>query len=158
MITRRKFVAATVLAMAGAFPDAGYADPAAKAFLDRIYAAYKGKNSKGIGLASAAELRRYFEPGLAAMMIKDRREADKHGDAPDFDSDPFIGGQDWEIGAVDIVVNDTAPDKASATASFRNFDMPTKVVFELVKLKTGWRIADIDWGENGTLRGLYVKK
>jgi hypothetical protein len=158
MITRRKFVAAAVLAMAGALPNAGYADPAAKAFLDRIYAAYKGKNSKGIGLASAAELRRYFEPGLAAMMIKDRREADKHGDAPDFDSDPFIGGQDWEIGAVDIVVNDTAPDKASATASFRNFDMPTKVVFELVKLKTGWRIADIDWGENGTLRGFYVKK
>jgi hypothetical protein len=158
MITRRKFVAAAVLAMAGALPNAGCADPAAEAFLDRIYAAYKGKNSKGIGLASAAELRRYFEPGLAAMMIKDRREADKHGDAPDFDSDPFIGGQDWEIGAVDIVVNDTAPDKASATASFRNFDMPTKVVFELVKLKTGWRIADIDWGENGTLRGFYVKK
>ena len=93
-----------------------------------------------------------------AMMIKDRREADKHGDAPDFDSDPFIGGQDWEIGAVDIVVNDTAPDKASATASFRNFDMPTKVVFDLIKLKTGWRIADIDWGEDGTLRDLYVKK
>jgi hypothetical protein len=158
MITRRKFVAAGVLAMAGALPNAGCADPAAEAFLDRIYAAHKGKNSKGIGLVSAAELRRYFEPGLAAMMIKDRREADKHGDAPDFDSDPFIGGQDWEIGAVDIVVNDTAPDKASATASFQNFDMPTKVVFDLVKLKTGWRIADIDWGENGTLRGLYVKK
>jgi hypothetical protein len=158
MITRRKFVLAAVLASAGVFPDAVYADPEAKAFLDRIYAAYKGKNSKGIALASDAALRRYFEPGLAAMMIKDRRDADKRGDVPNLDGDPFINGQDWEIGPVDIVVTDTAPDKASATASFRNFDMPTKVVFDLVKLKTGWRIADIDWGENGTLRGLYAKK
>jgi hypothetical protein len=36
--------------------------------------------------------------------------------------------------------------------------MPTKVVFDLVKPKTGWRIADVDWAENGTLRRLYAQK
>jgi Protein of unknown function (DUF3828) len=159
MSTRRDIVlVAGVLALAGTFPGAGFADPAAKAFLDKIYGAYKGKDSKGIGLDNDTALRRYFEPGLAALMIKDRKDADRRGEVPNLDWDPFISGQDWEIGAVDVDTRDSAADKASATVSFRNFDMPTKMVFDLVKLKAGWRIADIDWGENGTLRGLYVKK
>jgi len=56
----------------------------------------------------------------------------------------------------------TAPDKASATVKFSNFKMPTTLVYDLVKLKGGWRIADITWqegdGGNETLRGLFVKK
>ena len=134
------------------------ADPAAKAFLEKIYAAYKGKNSKGIPLDSDAMLRRYFEPKLAALMIKDNKDAAKHGDAPELDSDPFIDGQDWEIGPVDIVVRDIAPDKASATAKFRNFKEQTTVDYDLVKLKDGWRIADITWNGKDTLRGFYEKK
>jgi hypothetical protein len=158
MITRRTIVLAATAGLAGLIPGIGRADPAAKAFLDKIYAAYKGKKAKGILLDSDASLRRYFEPGLADLMIKDRKDAAKRGDVPDLDGDPFVNAQDWEIGPVDIMITDTAPDKATATASFRNLDMPTKVIYALVKLKTGWRIADIDWGENGTLRGLYVKK
>jgi hypothetical protein len=157
MITRR-VVCAAILAFTGLVPVAGHADPAAKAFLDKIYAAYKGKKSKGILLDSDASLRRYFEPGLADLMIKDRKDAAKRGDVPNLDGDPFVNAQDWEIGPVDIAVSDTAPDKATATVSFKNLDMPNKLVYALVKLKAGWRIADIDWGENGTLRGLYVKK
>jgi hypothetical protein len=158
MIPRRHFVFASVLAMAGVPAGAALADPAAKAFLEKIYAAYKGKNSKGIPLDSDAMLRRYFEPKLAALMIKDRKEAAKHGDAPELDSDPFIDGQDWEIGPVDIVVRDIAPDKASATAKFRNFKEQTTVDYDLVKLKDGWRIADITWNGKDTLRGFYEKK
>jgi hypothetical protein len=46
---------------------------------------------------------------------------------------------------------------------FTNLKMPTTVLYDLVKLKQGWRIADITWqSEDGsppdTLRGLYVKK
>jgi hypothetical protein len=158
MITRRGFVFFGSLALAGAFPGAGRADPAAKAFLDRIYAAYKGKNSKGVMIDGDAALRRYFEPGLAALMIKDEKAAGRRHDVPTLEGDPFINGQDWEIKAVDIVVEDTAPDKATATVTFMNFDTSERLTYALVKLKTGWRIADIDWGENGTLRGLYVKK
>ena len=157
MITRRA-VCAAILAFTGLVPVAVHADPAAKAFLDKIYAAYKGKKSKGILLDSDASLRRYFEPTLADLMIKDRKDAAKRGDVPNLDGDPFVNAQDWEIGPVDIAISDTAPDKATATVSFKNLDMPQNLVYALVKLKTGWRIADIDWGEDGTLRGLYVKK
>jgi hypothetical protein len=158
MITRRHFVFTSGLAIAGVPARAALADEAAKAFLEKIYAAYKGKNSKGIPLDSDAMLRRYFEPKLAALMIKDNKNAAKHGDAPELDSDPFIDGQDWEIGPVDIVVRDIAPDKATATARFRNFKDQTTVDYDLVKLKDGWRIADITWNGKDTLRGFYEKK
>jgi hypothetical protein len=158
MITRRLVVFAGALALVGAFPETGQADPAAKAFLEKIYAAYKGKNSKGVMIDSDAALRRYFEPGLAALINKDERAAARRHDVPSLEGDPFVNSQDWEIKAVEIMVEDTAPDKATATVTFMNIDMPEKLVYDLVKLKTGWRIADIDWGENGTLRGLYVKK
>jgi hypothetical protein len=158
MITRRNFVLVGALTVACAPTGTAVADAAAEAFLKKIYAAYKGKNSKGIPLDSDAMLRLYFEPTLAALMIKDRRAAQKRGDVPEFDADPFVGGQDWEIGPVDIVVRDLAPDKASATVKFSNIKMPTTVVYDLVKLKDGWRIADITWDGNDTLRGVFEKK
>jgi hypothetical protein len=157
MITRRNFVFASALTVAVAPAGTAFADAAAKAFLEKIYAAYKGKNSKGIPLDSDAMLRLYFEPKLAALMIKDSNDARKRGDAPEFDVDPFIGGQDWEIGPVDITVRDIASDKASATAKFRNIKIQTTVVYDLVKLKNGWRIADITWDGKDTLRGFFVK-
>ncbi len=155
MITRRHFVFASALMV---WAPAVLADPAAKAFLEKIYAAYKGKNSKGILLDGDAVLRRYFAPELAALMIKDRRQAAKRGDVPELDGDPFINAQDWELGPVDIVVSDIAPDKASGTVKFTNLKMPTTVVYDLIKLKEGWRIADITWDGKDTLRGIYDKK
>ena len=72
--------------------------------------------------------------------------------------DPFIAAQDWDISAVNVAVRDTGAGKASATVSFKNLGKPTTVVLALVKLKNGWRIADINWGSNQTLRGLFSKK
>jgi hypothetical protein len=158
MITRRNFVLMSVLAAACAPAGTARADSAARAFLEKIYAAYKGKGSKGIGLDSDAMLQRYFEPKLAALMIKDRNDAKKRGDVPDLDGDPFINGQDWEIGPVDIAVRDIAPDKASATVKFRNLKVQTTVVYDLIRIKEGWRIADITWDGKDTLRGIYEKK
>jgi hypothetical protein len=74
------------------------------------------------------------------------------------DADPFVGRQVWEIGPVAIVVRDTAPDKASATAKFRNLKTPTTVAYDLVKLADGWRIANITWDGKDTLRGVFEKK
>jgi hypothetical protein len=137
------------------------ADAAAKAFLEKIYATYQGKNSKGFSF-SDAQVRLSFEPTLAALMIKDSREAARHHDVGALESDPFIVGQDWEIGPVTITVTDTAPDRATATAKFENLKRPKTVVYDLVKLKQGWRIAGITWqeddGTTSTLRGIFVKK
>jgi hypothetical protein len=159
MITRRNLVLASLLtAAAAASAGVALADAAAKALLEKIYAAYKGKSSKGISFDRDATLLGYFEPKLAALMIKDRNDARRRGDIPKLDGDPFISGQDWDIGPVDIVVRDIAPDRAGATVKFRNFTTETTVAYDLVRLKDGWRIADITWDGKDTLRGIYEKK
>ena len=156
MVSRRIIIlgaAGVIFATAG-----NSADAAALAFVTAIYDAYKGKNSKGVPLGTAAEIRHYFEPTLAAVLIKDQRNSARHNDVGKLDSDPFIDGQDWEIKAVTINLTDTAIGKASAKVSFRNFDQPTTVVLDLVKIKNDWRVNDITWRHEGkaeTLRGLF---
>jgi hypothetical protein len=132
------------------------ADPEAMAFVTKIYDAYKGENSQGILLSDDAEIRRYFEPSMAVLIIKDRKEA--RGEVPTLDFDPFVNAQDFEISEVDIAVRDVPPDKAVATVRFKNIDRSERVVLDLVKIKTNWRIADITWGASGKttkLRDLY---
>jgi hypothetical protein len=157
MLTRRTMI----LGAAGAAiaPPAFAADATATAFVTDIYNAYKGKNAKGILLDKDASIRRCFEPSLAALMIKDARNAARKGDVPNLDGDPFIDAQDWDIAVFDIAVSDTGPGKASATVKFINLGKPDTVVLDLVKVGADWRIADITWqrdGKSDTLRALYA--
>ena len=158
MIVRRDVLIAALSGIALATTGARAAEPSAKTFVEAIYGAYKGKDSKGVPLATDADVRRYFEPKLAALIIKDRKDAKRHGDVGALDGDPFIDAQDWEIASVDITVRESAADKASATVSFVNIDKPTTVLLDLVKLKEGWRIAEITWDRNESLRRLLTKR
>ena len=62
-----------------------------------------------------AAIRRYFEPSLAALMVKDRKLAAKRGEVGVLDFDPFVDAQEWDIADFDIAVAETAPGKATAT-------------------------------------------
>ena len=98
---------------------------------------------------------------MAGLIIKDRKDAADRGEAPTLSSDPFVDSSDWDIRTFDIAAQDVAPSKASGTVKFQNFDKPKTVVLDLVKLKEGWRIADITWrrdGETETLRGLFTEQ
>jgi hypothetical protein len=157
MLTRRTVIlgaACATLAM-----PAFAADPGATAFVQTIYAAYKGKNAKGIRLDTEANIRRYFEPSLAALMIKDQKDAARQHDVPNLDGDPFVDAQDWDIAAFDIAVTDPVNNNAAnATVKFRNGDTPAVVVLDLIKTGNDWRVGDITWQHDGkkeTLRGLY---
>jgi hypothetical protein len=158
MIVRRGLLIGVLTGIAFATVGARAAEPSAKSFVEAIYAAYTGKNGDGVSLDTDADVKRYFEPKLAALIIKDRKDAAKRGDVPTLDGDPFVDAQDWQIDAVDIDLLDTAVDKANAMVSFMNVDRQTTVVLELVKLKEGWRIADIAWDHNETLRELFTRK
>src|SRR5271165_6700086 len=115
MINRRRFVLLGVLGAAAALAPARAADTSARAFVAAIYNAYKGKNGNGVPLDGDAAIRRYFEPGLAALMIKDRKDAADRGEAPTLSGDPFVDSGDWDIEAFDIAVRDVASGKASGT-------------------------------------------
>ena len=173
MLTRRLFIirTAVICTAAGAVGLARADDGAALAFVSAIYAAYKGKNAKGIAIDTDAQLRRYFVPSLAALISKDRKDATKHHDVPTLDGDPFIDAQDWEIKSFDITVNDTGGGKATSTVKFVNETEPVTITLALVSVavaSTGnanpkekpnpWRIADITYlrdGKSQTLRGLF---
>jgi hypothetical protein len=158
MIACRNVLLALWIGLAFAPVEVPAAEPSATSFVEGIYAPYKDKNGKGNPLDTDAAVKRYFEPKLATLIIKDRNKAAKRGDVSTLDMDPFIDVQDWDISAVDVTVRDTGSDKASATVSFKNLDKPTTVVLDLVKLKEGWRIADINWGRKPSLRGLFAKR
>ena len=158
MIARRRFLVALGIGIALAPIGAIAADPSATSFVEAIYAPYQVKDGKGNPLDSDTAVKRYFEPRLAALIIKDHNKAAKRGDVSTLEMDPFIDAQDWDISAVDVAVRDTAADKASATVSFKNLGKPTTVVLDLVKLRDGWRIADINWGRKRTLRALFIKR
>jgi hypothetical protein len=80
MIARRNILMAACLCAVLAAMGAQAAEPSAKSFVESIYAAYKGKDSKGVSLETNAAVRRYFDPKLAALIIKDRKAA--HGELP----------------------------------------------------------------------------
>ena len=158
MLSRRHMLYATAALVAA---PALAADASARAFVTEIYDTYKGKDSKGAPLATDGDIRRYFEPTLAALMIKDQNAAAKRGDVGALDGDPFIDAQDWEIDAFDVAIADGAPNKAQATVKFVNLGSPRTIVLDLLKIKAGWRISDITWtrdGKQSTLRALFVKK
>ena len=136
-------------------------DATAKAFVTAIYNAYKGKGGHGVSLDSDAVIRRYFEPGLAELIIRDRKDAAELGEAPTLTGDPFVAAGDWNIQGFDIAVQDVAPNKVRATVKFENFEQPKTVVLDLVKLKEGWRIADVAWqgdSETENLRALLAEQ
>jgi Protein of unknown function (DUF3828) len=165
MLTRRNIIrGATCAFFAAVIADTAIAgtaladDAAALAFVKAIYAPYKGKNTKGIMLDTDAELRRYFEPSLAALISKDEKDAARRHDVPTLDGDPFIDAQDWEIPSFDIAVSDAGNGKATATVKFVNAGQPVTVALDLVSAGGNWRIHDITWQHDGkpeTLRGLF---
>jgi Protein of unknown function (DUF3828) len=135
------------------------AEVTALAFATDIYAGYKGNDSPGHALDNERAIRRYFEPSLAAQIVKDQKLAAKRGEVGLLDFDPFIGAQEWDISDFDIAVDETAPGKARATVKFANLGKETAAVLDLVKIKNDWRVADIIWlrdGKSENLRGIYV--
>jgi hypothetical protein len=162
-ISRRTFAASLVAALA--MPAPLLARPTelpatAKTFIEKIYASYVGsaqKGANGVQLEKAEDIKRYFTPGLASLILDDEAAAQKRGQPPTLDGDAFVGHQDWDIADLAIDVKEVGT-KAKATVSFTNFGKSEKVLVELLKVGTDWRIADIQWDDANTLRGLFRKK
>jgi len=157
MLTRREIMLGAACAVFAT--PAPAADATAVAFVTAIYNAYKGRNTNGVRLDTDRDIRRYFEPSLAELIIKDRKNAARRNEVPTLDGDPFVDAQDWDIKTFNIEVSDTAPAKASATVKFVNEDEPKTVVLDLVKIANAWKISDITWQHDGkpeTLRGLFA--
>ena len=163
MLSRRTFLFSAAFSasalVAFASPPAA-ADNSAHDFVAAIYDTYVSKDHNGLALDSDAKVRRYFEPTLAALILKDRKQATRRNEVGILDFDPFVDAQDWEISDLVIAVADAGPGKASATVKFKNVDRASVVTLELIKANKVWKISNVTWQPHdapNNLRALYVK-
>jgi hypothetical protein len=159
LVSSRRAIVLGAAACAAIATAASAADASARAFVAAIYDAYVGKSGNGVALDSNQKIQHYFEPSLAALIVKDQNDAAQRKDVSTLDFDPFVDAQDWDIAAYNVTVSDKGTDKASATVTFNNFGKAKTVVLDLVKIKSDWKISDIAWTphENpNTLRALYA--
>ncbi len=136
------------------------ADTSAHEFVAGIYDTYVSKERNGLALDSDAKVRRYFEPSLAALILKDRKAAARRDEVGLLDFDPFVDAQDWEISDLAVAADDAGPGKARATVKFKNADKPSVVTLDLVKIGKAWKIGNVTWEPHeapNNLRALYAK-
>ncbi len=135
-------------------------DTGAKAFLDDIYRHYVGNSksdAKGVVLGNAKAVRGYFTVGLSSLIMEDRTAETKHGEPAALDSDPFVGRSEWDISDLAVDVDGTGLFRATGTVTFTNEGRPEKIVLELQRSGTDWRIADIEW-PTGSLRSVFRRR
>lgn len=149
----RRFVLVAGLAALVAATGAAAQTATAQAFVDNLYKPYLDKAFKGQPYEDAS---RFFAPALAQAMERDYREARRRKEVPTLNGDPFVDAQDWEISKLAIDVA-TKGDTATARVSFQNSGDATRLVLELVRTPSGWRIAEIK-GPSGSLKALYKLK
>lgn len=144
---------AMALSLAGAA--ASWAQEATpEAFLKSLYALYEGNDPQGVLLETDEEIRHYFAPALAALIIKDQVDAAQRDDVPALDGDPFVDAQDWQIEEIRIAVEHKGADQAQGTVTFKNLGNPVTVRLDLVRLADGWKISEIYW-EHGRLSAIF---
>jgi hypothetical protein len=121
-------------------PGAAFAQFASpKALVDHIYKdRYRTKDSPGIGLATRAEIARYFEPGIA-------RGIERNSGPDGLNGDPFTNSQDRHFSGLRIELGKADGKTATAMVSFlREGDRSrTRLRFDMVKGAKGWLIHDI---------------
>ncbi len=127
--------------------------PTAQAFVESIYRPYLGKGFQGQAYEQTA---RFFAPALAQAMDRDFRDARRRNEPPTLNGDPFVDAQDWEITKLTIDAT-TNGDTGTGWVSFQNFGETKRIVLELVRTPSGWRIAEIK-ASGGSLKALYKLK
>jgi hypothetical protein len=134
----RKLLLALALVIAGAVPAfaAGFDTP--KALLEMLYSPYAQGDDFDWSTWDEA---RFRSAHLNALFDKDAKEAD--GEIGRLDFDPYIDGQDYQIGKLVIGEPAIKGDTATVEVTFTNFDLAEDLTFTLVKEKDGWKIDDV---------------
>ncbi len=110
-----------------------------RAFLDQIYSPYASDEAPGREIAS------FMEPELAA-----RLNASEEG----INADPFIDAQDYEPFKPNYQSVRVSGDRAEAVVRINSLGERT-LSYKFVRTAGGWKIADINSPESGSLREAY---
>jgi Protein of unknown function (DUF3828) len=114
-----------------------------------LYQVHKGKSDPLRYPQSQKLLGRYFLDPLLKLYLNDQRQS--KGEVGKIDFDPLYDAQDFQITDFKIVRLNIEGGDGSVVARFKNLGMDQEIVFEMRKIKTGWRIADIKYKDGRTL-------
>ena len=120
---------------AGAKPTAA----GAKAFLEALYAPYRGRAAQPVTLAQPTK---YYEPALANAIVAEAAAANERGEAPELNGDPICDCQDYLPFKAKIAPMQLSGNRAKTVVTFAN-GRPQRLDIELIATKAGWRIYDI---------------
>jgi uncharacterized protein DUF3828 len=101
-----------------------------------ITAIYKTYETDSAGLPHV------YSKRLQALVNKDDKETPE-GEVGKIDWDVFIDGQDWKLTELKITRVSQTPTQAQVRATFKNFDQPSDMLFDLVLEDGHWRIDDV---------------
>ena len=85
----------------------------------------------------------FFTDALETLYVAATNAPDD--DLPLIDWDVFANGQDFQISDVTVTATPVSGNSAMVTASFKNFDEPTTVIYAFVTTPQGWRVADLSY-------------
>lgn len=123
------------------------------ALIADLYKAHNAKRSPFFQTRSRARVNQYFEKDLADLIWKDA--VTSKGEVGVIEGDPLYDAQDMEIKNFAIGKATIEGNNAKVAVTFTNFGEKKTIVFLLINSKVGWRIHDIDYGANGTMRSWF---
>ena len=121
---------------------------AARQTVVNLYKQHK-KRSPFFQTRSRALLDKYFIGTTADLLWKDAHSSGDEVGA--LDGDPLFNAQEMQI--TDFVVQEETGGELfrAVPVSFKNFGQKHQIVFHLVLMKTGWRIANIEYEDGPNL-------
>ncbi len=90
---------------------------------------------------------RFFDENLARLIWKDLTETPE-GEVGHLDFDPLYNAQDIHVTRFRVGTPAVEGDKATVHVTFNNYDRKEDLKFLMVKTPAGWKISNIDYGEN----------
>jgi hypothetical protein len=128
-----------VLALGGIATAQPYDTP--EALMEAFYAPYLA-GSEAYDAQDYDDQATLRSAALQALYEEDEA-ATPEGDVGTLDFDPYIGGQDWTLSDFKIGEAVIDGDTASIDVSFKNFDEPRNLTYELVMEDGGWKVNDL---------------
>lgn len=126
---------------------------APEALVADLYKVHNAKRGPFFQTRSRTLLYKYFEKSLADLIWKDA--VTSKGEVGVIDGDPLYDAQDMEIKGFAIAKPTFENGKAKVDVTFTNLGEQKKITFVLANGPTGWRIDDIIYAADRSLRSEF---
>ncbi len=135
---------------AKAAPTAGQT---ARAFLAALYEP-STRGPAGATPLDEKSAGKWLTPELAKLVREMEEGPLARGEIPALHGDLFVNAQEAELASLQVKVQERAGGKATGTVTFKNSGRPVRVIVEMVRLKAGWRVADLAYDDGTRLSRL----